>query len=60
MKTMLFFMNHEYNTNLFLELKKAMILTEQVNIAVTDMQKLYKELKINIKFLLHWSVFYHN
>ena len=48
-----FFVNHEYNINLFLELKKVMILTEQVNITVTDRQRLYKELKKNIKFLLH-------
>ena len=37
-----------------------MILTEQVNIIVTDMQKLYKELKRDIKFLSHWSAFYYN
>ena len=48
-----FFINYKYNINLFLELKKAMILTEQVNITMTDMQRLYKELKKNIKFLLH-------
>ena len=56
----LFFVNYEYNTNLFLESKKTIILTEQVNITVTDMQKLHKELKKNIEFLLHWSIFYHN
>ena len=55
-----FFTNHEYNANLFLELKKATVLTEQVNITVTDMQKLHKKLKKNIKFLLHQLVFYHN
>ena len=27
---------------------------------MTDMQKLHKKLKKNIKFLSHWSVFYHN
>ena len=48
-----FFANYRYNTNLFLESKKATVLTEQVNITVTDMQKLYKKLKKNIKFLLH-------
>ena len=37
-----------------------MILTEQVNITVTDMQKLYKKLKKDIKFLSYRSVFYHN
>ena len=55
-----FFTNHEYNTNLFLESKKATVLTEQVNITVTDMQKLYKELKRDIKFLSYQSAFYHN
>ena len=55
-----FFINHKYNINLFLESKKAMILTEQVNIAVTDIQKLYKKLKKNIKFLSHQLAFYHN
>ena len=56
----LFFANHKYNTNLFQESKKATVLTEQVNITATDMQKLYKKLKKDIKFLLHRSVFYHN
>ena len=55
-----FFANHEYNTNLFLESKKATVLTEQVKITVTDMQRLHKELKKNIKFLSHQSAFYHN
>ena len=58
--TTLFFTDHEYNTNLFLESKKAMILTEQVSITVTDMQKMYKKLKRDIEFLSHWSAFYHN
>ena len=57
---MSFFANYKYNANLFLESKKAMILVEQVNVAVTDMQRLYKKLKKNIKFLSHWSAFYHN
>ena len=56
----LFFMNHEYNTNLFQELKKAIVLTEQVNITVTEMQALHKKLKQDIKFLSHQLVFYHN
>ena len=55
-----FFMNHEYNANLFQESKKATVLTEQVNITATEMQTLYKELKQDIEFLLHWSAFYHN
>ena len=53
-------MNHEYNANLFQESKKAMILTEQVNIIMTEMQMLHKELKQDIKFLSHRSAFYHN
>ena len=60
MSTTLFFTNHRYNTNLFQELKKATVLTEQVNITTTDMQILHKELKQDIKFLLYRSVFYHN
>ena len=55
-----FFTNYEYNINLFLESKKATVLTEQVNITVTDMQKLHKKLKKNIKFLLHQLTFYYN
>ena len=55
-----FFMNHEYNANLFQESKKAMILTEQVNITVTEMQTLHNKLKQDIKFLSHRSAFYHN
>ena len=48
-----FFVNYEYNINLFLELKKATVLIEQVNITMTDIQRLHKKLKKNIKFLLH-------
>ena len=55
-----FFVNHEYNANLFQESKKATVLTEQVNITVTEMQTLHKELKQDIKFLSHRSAFYHN
>ena len=55
-----FFMNHRYNANLFQESKKAMILIKQVNITVTEMQTLHKELKQDIKFLSHRSAFYHN
>ena len=55
-----FFINYEYNINLFQESKKAIVLIEQVNITVTEMQKLHKELKKNIEFLSHRSVFYHN
>ena len=57
---MSFFVNYEYNANLFLESKKATVLTKQVNVTVTDMQRLHKKLKKNIKFLSHWSAFYHN
>ena len=57
---MSFFVNHEYNINLFQELKKVMILIKQVNIIVTEMQTLHKKLKQDIEFLLHRLVFYHN
>ena len=57
---MLFFINHEYNVNLFQESKKAIILTEQVNITVTEMWTLYNKLKQDIEFLSHRSAFYHN
>ena len=56
----LFFANHRYNINLFLELKKVTILTEQVKITVNEMHKLHEELKTDIEFLSHCSVFYHN
>ena len=56
----LFFINHEYNINLFLESKKATVLTEQVNVTVINMQELHKKLKKDIKFLSHRSVFYYN
>ena len=55
-----FFTNHRYNVNLFLELKKATVLTEQVKITVDEMHKLHKELQTDIEFLFHCSVFYHN
>ena len=55
-----FFTNHRYNTNLFLESKKATVLTEQVKITVNKMHKLHKELKKDIEFLSHCSAFYHN
>ena len=58
--TMSFFVNYEYNVNLFQESKKAIILTEQVNITATEMQTLYNKLKQDIKFLSHRSAFYHN
>ena len=57
---MSFFINYKYNTNLFQELKKVMILTKQVNITATEMQILHKKLKQDIKFLSHRSAFYHN
>ena len=56
----LFFANHEYNVNLFLEVKKVTILTEQVKITADEMHKLHKELKTDIEFLSHYSAFYHN
>ena len=56
----LFFVNHRYNINLFFKSKKAIVLTEQVNIIVKKMQQIYKELKKDIEFLSHRSVFYHN
>ena len=56
----LFFVNYEYNTNLFFKSKKVIVLTEQVNVIVKKMQQIYKELKKDIKFLLHRSAFYHN
>ena len=55
-----FFTNHEYNANLFQESKKAMILTEQVNITATEMQTLHNKLKQDIEFLSHRSTFYYN
>ena len=33
-----FFINYKYNANLFFKLKKATVLTEQVNVAVKKMQ----------------------
>ena len=56
----LFFINHKYNANMFLESKESTVLTEQVKVTVNEMHKLHKELQMNIKFLLHHSVFYHN
>ena len=53
----LFFMNHEYNVNLFLESKKATVLVEQIKVTA---DKMHKKLQKNIKFLSHCSVFYHN
>ena len=55
-----FFTNHEYNMNLFLESKKATVLTEQVKITADKMHKLHDELKTDIEFLSHCSAFYHN
>ena len=53
-------MNHKYNANLFLELKKVTVLTEQVKVTADKMHKLHKELQTDIKFLSHHTVFYHN
>ena len=55
-----FFINYKYNINLFQESKKATVLIEQVNITTTEIQTLHKELKQDIEFLLHRSVFYYN
>ena len=46
--------------NLFLELKKVTVLTEQVKIIADEMHKLHKKLKTDVEFLLHHSAFYHN
>ena len=56
----LFFVNYKYNATLFQELKKAIILTEQVNIIVQEIQKMHSKLKQNIKFLSHHLAFYYN
>ena len=58
--TTLFFVNYEYNVNLFLKLKKSIILIKQVNIIVNKMQKIHKKLKTDIEFLSHRSAFYYN
>ena len=55
-----FFANYEYNTNLFLKLKKVTVLMKQVKVTADKMHKLHKELQTDIKFLLHHSVFYYN
>ena len=55
-----FFINHKYNVSLFFESKKVTVLTEQVNIIVKKMQQMHKELKKDIEFLSHRSVFYYN
>ena len=40
--------------------KETKIWTEKINIHAKKLYKLYKELSIDIKFLLHCSTFYHN
>ena len=55
-----FFINHKYNTNLFLKSKRATVLVEQVKVTADEMHKLHQKLKKVIKFLLHCSVFSHN
>ena len=55
-----FFTNYKYNINLFLELKKVMILIKNIRITAKDMQTLHKKLKQDIKFLSHCLIFYHN
>ena len=56
----LFFINYEYNANLFLESKKVTFLAEQVKVTADKMHILHKELQTDIEFLSHCSVFYHN
>ena len=56
----LFFVNYRHNINLFFELKKAIVLTEQVNITAKKIQQMHKELKKDIEFLSHRSAFYYN
>ena len=56
----LFFINYEYNINLFFKSKKVIVLTEQVNIIIKKMQQMYKKSKKDIKFLLHRLIFYYN
>ena len=60
MNTTLFFANYKYNINLFFELKKAIVLIEQVNITIKKIQQVHKKLKKDIKFLLHRLAFYYN
>ena len=59
-KQTLFFINYKYNINLFLELKKVIILTEQVKIIADKMHKLHRELQTDIEFLSHHLAFYYN
>ena len=56
----LFFTNHRYNVNLFLESKEVTVLAEQAKITVNNMHKLHKKLKADIEFLSHCLAFYHN
>ena len=57
---MLFFANHDYNIKLFLISKEAKIWAEKINIHAKELNRLYKELSTEIKFLLHHSVFHYN
>ena len=57
---MSFFTNHDYDVKLFLILKEVKIWTEKVNIHVKELYKLHKELNTDIKFLLHYLIFYYN
>ena len=56
----LFFINYRYNVNLFLKLKEATVLIEQVKVTADKMHKLFKELWKNIEFLSHHLTFYYN
>ena len=57
---MLFFINHDYNSKLFLELKEAKIWAEKASIKIKELYILYQELQTNIKFLIYRSAFYYN
>ena len=57
---MSFFVNYEYNVQLFQKSKEAIILAEHTNITVDEIKSLHKELKRDIEFLSHCLAFYHN
>ena len=55
-----FFINHRYNINLFLKLKKVTFLINKAQITADKIIKMHKELQKNIEFLSHCSAFYYN
>ena len=57
---MSFFANHDYNIKLFLILKEVKVWTEKINVYTKELYKLHKELSTDIKFLLHYLIFYYN